>query len=174
MRASVFVGTSVDGFIARPDGVFDFLPADGGEPHGYEEFMATVDALVMGRNTYEVVLAFDEWPYGKKPVFVLSTRPLPPAPAGAVGEHLSGDPVDIVSRLSGTWHSAHLRRRRGDGPALHPRESGSTPHHHARAGAHRHRHSALRRRALRHPAQAHRDEAICQRVVQREYEVLSA
>jgi dihydrofolate reductase len=100
MRASVFVGTSVDGFIARPDGMFDFLPADGGEPHGYEEFMATVDALVMGRNTYEVVLAFDGWPYGKKPVFVLSTRPLAPAPAGAVVEHLSGDPADIVSQLS--------------------------------------------------------------------------
>jgi dihydrofolate reductase len=96
----VFVGTSVDGFIARPDGVFDFLPADGGEPHGYEEFMATVDALVIGRNTYEVVLAFEQWPYGKKPVFVLSTRPLAPAPAGAVVEHLCGDPADIVSRLS--------------------------------------------------------------------------
>jgi hypothetical protein len=51
MTVSVFVGTSVDGFIARPNGEFDFLPAGGGEPHGYEEFMASVDALVIGRNT---------------------------------------------------------------------------------------------------------------------------
>jgi dihydrofolate reductase len=100
MKASVFVGTSVDGFLARADGALDFLPPGGGEPHGYEEFMTTVDALVIGRNTYETVLAFDAWPYGRKPVFVLSTRTLRPAPAGAVVEHLSGDPADILSRLA--------------------------------------------------------------------------
>jgi dihydrofolate reductase len=58
MKVSVFVGTSVDGFIARPDGALDFLPAGGGEPHGYNEFMASVDALVIGRKTFETVLAF--------------------------------------------------------------------------------------------------------------------
>ena len=100
MKASVFVGTSLDGFLARPDGSFDFLPADGGEPHGFEEFMASVDALVIGRHTYETCLAFPEWPYGAKRVFVLSTHALAPAPAGAVVEHLSGDPADVVSRLS--------------------------------------------------------------------------
>ena len=62
MRASVFVGTSLDGYIARVNGEFDFLPPGGGEPHGYEEFMATVDALVLGRNTYETVLSLDSWP----------------------------------------------------------------------------------------------------------------
>jgi dihydrofolate reductase len=66
MAVSVFVGTSVDGFIARPNGDFDFLPPGGGEPHGYDEFIATVDAIVIGRNTYEKVLTFPEWPYGKK------------------------------------------------------------------------------------------------------------
>ena len=84
MKASVFVGTSLDGFIARSDGTLDFLPPGGGEPHGYNEFMASVDALVIGRKTYETVLAFDTWPYGPKPVFVLSTRPLAPAPDAAV------------------------------------------------------------------------------------------
>ena len=99
MKASVFIGTSVDGFIARRDGALDFLPPGGGEPHGYEEFMATVDALVIGRNTYEIVLAFETWPYGEKQVIVLSSRPIAPAPAGAVVEHMSGAPAEIVERL---------------------------------------------------------------------------
>jgi dihydrofolate reductase len=99
MKASVFIGMSVDGFIARANGDLDFLPPGGGEPHGYDEFIATVDALVIGRNTFEIVLAFDTWPY-TKPVFVLSTRPLATAPSGAVVERMSGEPSDIVSQLA--------------------------------------------------------------------------
>src|SRR6267143_3996103 len=75
IMVSVFVGTSVDGFIARPNGDLDFLPAGGGEPHGYDEFMASVDALVIG-NTFETVLKFPAWPYGDKRVVVLSNRPI--------------------------------------------------------------------------------------------------
>jgi len=99
MKASVFIGVSLDGFIARPNGSFDFLPPGGGEPHGYVEFMATVDALVMGRKTFETVLAFDTWPFPDKPVFVLSAHSLAPAPADAVVEHMSGDPAEVVSQL---------------------------------------------------------------------------
>jgi dihydrofolate reductase len=62
MTASVFVGTSVDGFIARLNGDFDFLPEGGGGPHGYNEFVASVDAIVIGRNTFEKVLTFGAWP----------------------------------------------------------------------------------------------------------------
>ena len=100
MKASVFIGTSLDGFIARENGDLDFLPPGGGEPHGYDEFMATVDALVIGRKTFETVLSFATWPYGEKLVFVLSTRPLAPAPPGAVVERMSGPPSDIVSHLA--------------------------------------------------------------------------
>jgi dihydrofolate reductase len=99
VKASVFVGVSLDGFIARTNGELDWLP-HGGEDNGYDAFIATVDALVMGRNTYDKVLTFGTWPYDGKPVFVLSSRTLPPAPAGAVVEPMSGDPTDIVSRLS--------------------------------------------------------------------------
>ena len=99
MKASVFVGISVDGFMARADGSLDFLPEGGGEPHGYDEFMSTVDALVIGRKTYETVLGFDSWAYGEKPVFVLSSRELAPPPAGAVVERLFGEPEDIVATL---------------------------------------------------------------------------
>jgi dihydrofolate reductase len=100
MKASVFVGISLDGFMARPDGAFDFLPVDGGEPHGYEEFIATVDALVIGRNTYEVVRGLNPWPYGPKPVFVLSSQPLAAAPIGVVVERVSGQPARILSELA--------------------------------------------------------------------------
>jgi len=100
VKTSVFVGTSLDGFIARANGDLDFLPPGGGEPHGYDEFMATVDALVIGRKTFEKVLSFDAWPYAAKPVFVLSTRPLAPAPPGSRVERLSGAPAEIVSQLA--------------------------------------------------------------------------
>ena len=99
MKASVFVGASLDGFIARRDGAFDFLSVAEGEPHGYEEFIATVDAIVMGRNTFDVVAAFPEWPYGALPVFVLSTRGLPPASAGAVVERMDASPAEVYSQL---------------------------------------------------------------------------
>ena len=65
MKASVFIGTSVDGFIARANGDLDFLPPGGGEPHGYDEFMATVDALVIGRKTFETVLTSTRGPMRK-------------------------------------------------------------------------------------------------------------
>jgi len=100
VKASIFIGTSLDGFIARANGDLDFLPPGGGEPHGYDEFMASVDALVIGRKTFETVLTFDAWPYGEKPVFVLSTRPLALSPPGVVVERMSGAPADIVSQLA--------------------------------------------------------------------------
>jgi dihydrofolate reductase len=107
MSVSVFIGTSVDGFIARPNGDLDFLPPGGGEPHGYDEFMATVDALVIGRKTFETVLAFPAWPYGEKRVVVLSSRPVDlSAVRGGVVEHMAGPPAEIVSKLaaSGAHH----------------------------------------------------------------------
>ncbi len=79
MRASVFVGTSLDGFIARKNGSLDFLPTVGGDPNGYEDFIATIDACVIGRKTYKWVLGWmrrtgGRWPY-EKPVIVLSHKP---------------------------------------------------------------------------------------------------
>jgi dihydrofolate reductase len=103
MTVSVFVGTSVDGFIARSNGSFDFLPADGGEPHGYDEFIASVDALVIGRNTFETVLSLPAWPYGKKRVVVLSSRPIElSAVREGVVEQMAGSPTEIVARLAAT------------------------------------------------------------------------
>ena len=101
MTASVFIGTSVDGFIARSNGDLDFLPPGGGEPHGYDEFIASVDALVIGRKTFETVLAFPEWPYGNKLVVVLSQRSLDlSAVRGGNVELMAGPPAEIVARLA--------------------------------------------------------------------------
>jgi len=74
MKTTVYVGTSLDGFIARKDGNIDWLVKyQNKEVHdSYNEFISRIDAMVIGRGTYEKVLSFPEWPYEKK-VFVLST-----------------------------------------------------------------------------------------------------
>ena len=101
----MYIATSLDGFIARENGDIDWLPAPGedgsAEDYGYKEFMDTVDVLVMGRNTFEKVLTFPEWPYGNKPVIVLSHRPvnIPKHLARSV-ETMSCSPHDLVKRLS--------------------------------------------------------------------------
>jgi dihydrofolate reductase len=92
---------SVDGFLARPDHRLDFLDAGGHEPHGFTEFYASVDVIVIGRKTYEVVLTFGEWPYGKKAVVVLSSRRLDFSRVkGAAVEQMSGKPATIAKRLA--------------------------------------------------------------------------
>jgi dihydrofolate reductase len=107
MTVTVFIGTSVDGFIARPNDDLDFLPEGGGEPHGYNEFIASVDAIVIGRKTFEKVLTLGPWPYGDKRVVVLSSRPVDlSAASGGVVEQMAGTPAEIVSQLaeSGAHH----------------------------------------------------------------------
>jgi dihydrofolate reductase len=101
VTASVFIGTSVDGFIARKNDELDFLPEGGGEPHGYNEFIASVDAIVIGRKTFEKVLTFGAWPYGEKRVVVLSSRSIDLSVVrGGVVEQMAGDPAEIVSQLA--------------------------------------------------------------------------
>ena len=102
MKSTVFIATSLDGFIARQDGDIDWLgePSKDGEDYGYQKLMDTVDFLVMGRNTYEKVRSFGQWPYSK-PVVVLTSRPLdiPERLAKSV-ETMSGSPVEVVDELS--------------------------------------------------------------------------
>ena len=107
MRVSVFVGISVDGFMARPNGELDFLPPGGGEPHGYNEFIATVDVIVIGRKTFETVLGMGEWPYGNKRVVMLSGGGVDSSSAKGKVEYMSGSPHEIVARLeaSGAKHA---------------------------------------------------------------------
>jgi len=80
-RGMIFIATSLDGFIAKPDGSVDWLnelqaTLPPGEDGGFRSFMKTVDYVVMGRKTFDTVLGFlndgIEWPYGKTPVLVLT------------------------------------------------------------------------------------------------------
>jgi dihydrofolate reductase len=111
-ECAVFVGVSLDGFIARPNGDLDWLMGEGGgdsSEHGYNEFIAGIDAIVMGRKTFEKVLSFDKWYYGNKRVVVLSHQPLDLSVAqarGGVVEQMAGSPAEIVSKLdaSGARH----------------------------------------------------------------------
>ncbi len=99
-KCSVFCGVSLDGFIARRNGELDWLMG-GGPPddHGYNDFVATVDCLVIGRKTFETVLSFGGWFYGKMPVVVLSNSELEKFPEGGNVERMSGDPVKIMAEL---------------------------------------------------------------------------
>lgn len=105
-RISVFIATSLDGFIARKDGSIDWLNnantnVPKGEDGGYHAFMASVDVLIMGRNTYEQVLTFGEWPYGEKKVIILSSRKIEfPAHLPKTVSWSSASPVQLVKTLS--------------------------------------------------------------------------
>ncbi|MBK5478001.1 dihydrofolate reductase [Pseudomonas sp. TH21] len=106
IRCSVFIATSIDGFIARPDGDIEWLHRpeyETAELNGvtYERFIATVDALVMGRKTLEKVLSFPDWPYEDTPVIALSLQPLQiPAHLEGKVEVLAGDVTSLVATLA--------------------------------------------------------------------------
>lgn len=100
---SVYIATSLDGFIARPDGNIDWLMAasapDDPNDYGYADFMNSVDVLVMGRNSFEKVLTFGAWPYEKR-VIVMS-RLLEAIPADLDGkvDLFSGTPQELAAKL---------------------------------------------------------------------------
>jgi dihydrofolate reductase len=106
MKASAFIATSLDGYIARRNGELDWLfsatpsGGQGAEDYGYSAFIATVDTIVMGRHTFEKVLTFGAWPYAGKQVIVLTTRPLEiPEHLRASVRTMSGEPADVLNRL---------------------------------------------------------------------------
>lgn len=107
MKASAFIATSLDGYIARRDGNLDWLfsaaptGGDAAEDYGYREFIDTVDTIIMGRNTYEKVRTFGTWPYDGKQVVVLTTRPIdiPPELQGSV-RAAAGAPAEVVAGLA--------------------------------------------------------------------------
>lgn len=103
---SVFIATSADGFIAKTNGDIDWLHNPDyvidGLDFGYESFMHSVDALLMGRSTYDQVLTFGEWPY-TKPVYVATNRELDiPEALKCKIFRIQGTPEEIIEELR--WH----------------------------------------------------------------------
>jgi dihydrofolate reductase len=99
LRCSVYIAVSVDGFIAGPHGELDWLSVveRKGEDYGYEAFSSTVDAMVIGRKTYEVALTFPAWPYAGKRCIVLTHRKIEPCHGE---ESFSGKPKGLVDELA--------------------------------------------------------------------------
>ncbi|HSN13112.1 MAG TPA: dihydrofolate reductase family protein [Anaeromyxobacteraceae bacterium] len=98
-HCAVFIATSLDGFIALPDGSIKWLDAVqlDGEDYGFGAFFASIDTLLMGRLTWETVLRFDEWPYGGKRVVVLTHRP---AEARHGESFRAGEPTAVLAALA--------------------------------------------------------------------------
>lgn len=112
IKCSVFIATSLDGFIARKNGELDWLPGSdgeaGSEDYGFKEFYDSIDTLVMGRNTYELALTFKEWPYRGKHVVVLSSGfPKMPKKLSEGVEGTSMSPKELIHRLASSG-SAHV------------------------------------------------------------------
>lgn len=116
----VYIAQSLDGFIAGKNGELDWLesiPNPEGSDHGYSEFMKKIDALIMGRNTFEIICGFEgDWPY-EKPVFVLSNS------LQSIPDHLQSNVSLIKGDLQGI-----LKALKADGyPSLYI-DGGSTIH----------------------------------------------
>lgn len=99
----VFIATSLDGYIADKNGGIDFLdtfPEINTIDTGYAAFTADIDALVMGRITFETVCSFDiDWPY-EKPVFVLSgTKKEIPAKYQGKAHLVKGTLTEILDQI---------------------------------------------------------------------------
>ncbi len=107
MLCSVYIASSVDGFIARPDGDVEWLhrPEYTAVPFNglqYEEFIASVDTLVMGRHSFEKVVSFEPWPYENTAVVVLSSQPdlAIPAPLQDKVRVMRGEATAVVAQLA--------------------------------------------------------------------------
>jgi len=98
----VYIACSLDGFIAKSDGNMGWLiniPNESGSDYGFSSFLSGIDAIIMGRNTFETALGFSEWPYSK-PVFVLSnSMKTVPVKAKLKAELVSGNLKEIITSL---------------------------------------------------------------------------
>jgi len=112
MKCSVFIATSVDGFIAKEDGSVDWLHTAGNSEvdmgdqadMGMNEYMSTIDCMIMGRKCMDMIssmnLTPEQWPYGDTKIIALSNT-VKEVPANLKGkvEMYSGDLQALISKL---------------------------------------------------------------------------
>ena len=105
-RIIYYVAASVDGYIADADGGVGWLPQgeSGGDDFGYRAFYDQVDALAMGRRTYDQVLGFGEWPYAGKATYVFTADP--PADNPYQVHFVRSEPADFVRTIASTYPGA--------------------------------------------------------------------
>ena len=106
MEFRVYIAVSVDGFVATADGSVDWLePFQDEEGYGYDRFFEQIDAIVIGRKTFDQVLSFGPWPYEGKETYVLTSRPIDSPP-----------PQTVAWRDGAAMLAEHLRSKslRGD------------------------------------------------------------
>jgi dihydrofolate reductase len=105
------MGVSADGYVATPDGLPALLAMPSfvpGTSHGYPEFIAGCDAVVMGRATFLPALGAPRWPWPGLQVYVLTSRPLP-----------AGTPADVIAAQGGPAGLVEQLRARGSGGDVH-------------------------------------------------------
>lgn len=109
-KISIYIAMSIDGYIARKDGNLDWLEYGhtGSEDYGFKKFINSIDTLILGRNTYQVVSGFEEWPYKGKKVIVLSNTL---KVVRKEAELFCGQLPDLLSKL----HSENIRHIWVDG-----------------------------------------------------------
>lgn len=94
----LYLAITLDGFIADREGGVGWLAPYEAEDVGFDRFFAQIGVMVTGRTTYDQARSFNVWPYGGKPMHVLTSRPLEPdAPAGV--RAVAGDPTELIARL---------------------------------------------------------------------------
>ncbi|MFC7230934.1 dihydrofolate reductase family protein [Saliphagus sp. GCM10025308] len=125
---TLYIATSVDGFIADDDGDVEWLEAfestrESQGDGGYDAFFADIDALVMGANTYEQVRSFGAWPYEDRPTCVLTHDDTEPVVDSVDTVEFVDEPVadlalrgsEISTPVSGSWVAlrslGHFSRR---------------------------------------------------------------
>lgn len=97
-KISIYIATSIDGYIARKDGSLDWLDRVGGfdEDYGFQKLLDSIDAVILGRGTYEIAAGVTDWPYKGKKIVVLS-HSLKTVREEA--EIFRGDLTELVSQL---------------------------------------------------------------------------
>ncbi len=97
MRTTYYVASSLDRFIAGPQGELDWLPMD--VDYGFHDFLASVDGVAMGARTYEMIRRFGKWPYGDLPGWVFANAP--EGPALPEVQFVSGPVRPVLDQIEG-------------------------------------------------------------------------